>query len=397
MRVFEQFLVVLCLAAGGVLTNAQAPPAPPTNSASQTPQTQQPPPGAEGAAGRGTPAPPAPPPSQASIDAAAKVLAAARTALGGDAKHTAVTTLVATGRTRRVSGENLVPVEFEIDVELPDRYVRKDEIPARESEPSSSGFNADRLIQIPPPLPPTPPNAGAQAAAAGRAAAGGPGGPPAPAGPGAGQTGPGRAAGPPMTPEQQQDAQRRTRVIALKQDFAKLTLGMFATSFSSYPLTFSAAGQAEAPQGKADVIDVKGPGNFSARLFVMSDTHLPIMLSWTTPATPANLVITTPGQAKPATLPPGAIVVEGPAPPLAGASKDDQDAYAKAVAALRQKALAGKTIENRLYYSDYRDNDGLQFPFKLRLAVGNDTIEETTFDRFKLNAKIDAKKFEPVK
>jgi hypothetical protein len=200
-----------------------------------------------------------------------------------------------------------------------------------------------------------------------------------------------------MTPQQQQEMQRRTRVMALKQDFTKLTLSMFATSFSSYPLTFSAAGQAEAPQGKADVIDVKGPGNFSARLFVMSDTHLPIMVSWTTPATPANLVITTPGQAKPATLPPGAIVIEGPAPPPAGASKDDQDAYTKAVAALRQKTLAGKTIENRLYYSDYRDTEGLQFPFKLRLAVGNDTIEETTFDRFRLNVKIDAKKFEPVK
>jgi hypothetical protein len=331
------------------------------------------------------------------------VLAAARGALGGEAKQTAIKTLVASGRTRRVSGENLVPVEFEIDVEVPDKYVRKDEIPARESEPSSSGFNGDNLIQIPPPAPPSAaPAAGAPAAGPGRAAAAGPGGPPtAAAGPGGapGQAagGPGRSAGPPMTPQQQQEMQRRTRVTAIKQDFARLTLGMFATSFSSYPLTFSAAGQAEAPQGKADVIDVKGPGNFSARLFVMSDTHLPIMLSWTTPATPANLVLTTPGQAKPATLPPGAIVVEGPAAPPAGASKDDQDAYAKAVAALRQKTLAGKTIENRLYYSDYRDTDGLQFPFKLRLAVGNDTIEETIFDRFRINAKIDSKKFEPVK
>ncbi len=183
----------------------------------------------------------------------------------------------------------------------------------------------------------------------------------------------------------------------LKQDFARLTLGMFATSFASYPLAFSYGGQAEAPQGKADVVDVKGPGNFAARLFVMNDTHLPIMLSWTTPATPQNLVMTVPGQPKPATLPPGAIVVEGPAAPPSGASKEDQDAYAKAVAALRQKTLAGRTIENRMYYSDYRDNDGLQFPFKLRLAVGNDTIEETTFDRFRINAKIDAKKFETVK
>ena len=42
-------------------------------------------------------------------------------------------------------------------------------------------------------------------------------------------------------------------------------------------------------------------------------------------------------------------------------------------------------VENRLYFADYRETDGLQFPFRLRRAVGPDTIEETTFDRFKIN------------
>ena len=46
--------------------------------------------------------------------------------------------------------------------------------------------------------------------------------------------------------------------------------------------------QAEAPQGKADVIDVKGPANFRARLFIDSQTHLPIMLTWQAPAPPAR-------------------------------------------------------------------------------------------------------------
>jgi hypothetical protein len=50
--------------------------------------------------------------------------------------------------------------------------------------------------------------------------------------------------------------------------------------------------------------------------------------------------------------------------------------------------------ENRLYFADYRDVDGLQFPFRLRRAVGPDTIEETTFDRYKVNSKIDPKRFE---
>ena len=54
-------------------------------------------------------------------------------------------------------------------------------------------------------------------------------------------------------------------------------------------------------------------------------------------------------------------------------------------------------VENRLYFADYRETDGLQFPFRLRRAVGPDTIEETTFDRFRTNAKIDSKKFEASK
>ena len=127
-------------------------------------------------------------------------------------------------------------------------------------------------------------------------------------------------------------------VAALKQDFVRLTLGMFATSFSSYPLTFSSGGVAEAPEGKADVVDVKGPANFSARLFIDSRTHLPLMLSTQEGAT-----------------------------------------------------------ESRIYYADYRDVDGMMFPFRIRRANGATTIEETTFDRFRINAKIDPKKFEARK
>jgi hypothetical protein len=37
---------------------------------------------------------------------------------------------------------------------------------------------------------------------------------------------------------------------------------------------------------------------------------------------------------------------------------------------------------------------GQQLPFRLRRALGPDTVEETTFDGFKINAKIDPKKFE---
>jgi hypothetical protein len=266
---------------------------------------------------------------------AAQILVGARTALGGDKNLTAVKTFVANGRTRQLRGNNLVPIEFEINCELPDRFVRKDEIPAQDTDVSVSGFAADTLIQFPPPQ-----------AGRGRGPA---------RDSGAGQDGGGRAApppsdlpggargdtrgrgGPPMNPAQ-------ARLTAVKQDFARLMLGVFATSFPSYPLTFKYGGVGEAPEGKADVLDVNGPGNFSARFVVQQDTHLPVMLMWQQPA---------PGQ---------------PAP-----------------------------VEYRMYYADFRDVNGTKWPFRIRRAVGGQTIEETTFDRIRINAKIDPKKFEAPK
>jgi hypothetical protein len=257
---------------------------------------------------------------------AAQVMASAREALGGEKKLSAVKSFVATGRTRQVRGNNLVPIEFEINCELPDKFVRKDEIPAQDTDPSTRGFNGDALIQVPPPgAGRGGPRAGGPAPNGPPPAAGARGGPP----PG-GARGP---AGPPLPP-----------IMAVKQDFARLMLGMFAASFPSFPLTFKYGAIGEAPEGKADVLDVNGPANLVMRFVVLHDTHLPVMLMWNAPA---------PGQPAPA--------------------------------------------EQRLYFADYRDVDGLKLPFRIRRAVGADTIEETTFDRIRINAKIDPRKFEMPK
>jgi hypothetical protein len=252
-------------------------------------------------------------PAAGQVPDAASVLAAARTALGGEQKLSAVKSFIVTGRTRQLRGNNLVPIEFEISCELPDKFVRTDEIPAQDTDPSTVGFNGDQLIQVPPPPPPPPP---APATAQ-----------PAP-GPGPGRGG-GRGGGPP-------------RIIGAKQDFARLTLGMFAASFPGYPLTFKYAALGQAPEGEADVLDVAGPANFSARFVVQRTTHLPVMLMWQMPSP------------------------KGP-------------------------------VEHRIYYGDFREVDGLKLPFRIRRAVGGETIEETIFDRYRINPKIDPRKFAPRK
>src|SRR6266513_2724310 len=85
-----------------------------------------------------------------------QVLTAAREALGGEKNLSAVKTFVATGRTRQVRGNNLVPIEFEITCELPDKFVRIDEFPAQDIDQTRLGFKGDDLIQFPAP----PPGAG---------------------------------------------------------------------------------------------------------------------------------------------------------------------------------------------------------------------------------------------
>ena len=305
---------------------------------------------------------------------AAVVLSGAREALGGEKRLSSIRTVVASGHTRQLQGDNLVPILFEINIELPDKYVRTDEIPARESGPSSRGFNGDGLIQSGDAPGPGPRRGGPPAPA--------PAQPPAGAAAAAGVPGAaGAKPGPPPNP-----------TVPVKQDFTRLTLGMFATSFSSYPLSFGHAGQAEAPEGKADVLDVKGPGNFSARFFIDSKTHLPLMLSWTTPP---NLVPVVAGQKPPATLPPGAVTFETPMPPSESATPEQKKQFEEEALAARKKAMAStRPTENRIYYADYRDVDGVKLPFRIRRAVGATTVEETLFDRYRINAKVDTRKFE---
>jgi hypothetical protein len=350
-------------------------------------QPQQPPaPGPQepaAPAGRGVPPGPQgrgaalPPLAPAAIERAEGILTETRKAMGGD-KLTAVRTIVATGRTRRVRGENLVPIEFEINVELPDKYIRRDEVPAEESQPTSTGFVGNEIVQFP-------------LAPAGRGRGDAP--PPPPAGRGRGDApaappAGGRGPAAPPTPEQL-EAQRAARLTTAKQEFARLMLGLLPATLETFPLQFGYGAQAAAPQGTADVLDVRGPGNFAARLFVASDTKLPIMISWQAP--PTAVLVRTPGGATPPSVPPGAVFVDAPAPP-AGASPEASAEYTKQVAALRQKAQA-TPIEYRIYYADYRDVDGVKLPFRLRRAIGADTTEETTFDRFRLNTKIDPRKF----
>ena len=82
--------------------------------------------------------------------------------------------------------------------------------------------------------------------------------------------------GPGADPQKAKEALQQS----VRSDFARLAIGWLLTTPSSFPVEYSFAGEAESPDGKADVLDVKGPGGFAIRLFLDQKTHRPLMLTY---------------------------------------------------------------------------------------------------------------------
>lgn len=288
-----------------------------------------------------------------------KVLADMKAALGGADKVAAVKTLTATGRTARTSANGTTSeAEMELAMELPDKYVMRSVLAnmGTMSIYRNAGFNGNGVINETE----TPPNLAGGGMVMIRTAGG-----PAP--------------GQQPAPEQKADMDHRM-LMASKKDFARMTLGMFGSSFDAYPLAFAYAGQADSPDGKAHVLQVTGAENFEAKLFVAAQTNLPLMLSWS--------------DREP--MPP-MVVNRGGGPGGGSGQRPSEEEMKKMIAdadARRKEAESKlKVVEYRIYYSNYKAVNGVQLPHTLQRSVDGKPTEETTFDQIKVNPKIDSKKF----
>jgi len=307
-----------------------------------------------------------------------QVLADAQAAMGGK-KLTALTALSATGRTQRVMPNgNSMEAEFELSLALPDKFLMRSVMMAMGpmSIYRNSGFNGGQVIEEidrPPNL-----QGGHVVLRV--------------AGPGGNAIDPEK-----MTPEQKAEYDRM-RLLGNKKEFARVTLGMLAASPAAYPLQFTYAGEAEAADGKADVLDVTGEGDFKARLFVDRETHLPLMLSW---EDKEPVVIQMGGPGGPGG--PGASFSAGGAnvttrtmqgPPM---SKEDREKFEQELEAKRKDAEANrKLVEFRVFYGDYKEVGGVMLPHRIQRAIAGKTTEEMTIEQYKVNPKIDPKKFQPI-
>ncbi len=249
-----------------------------------------------------------------------QLLAQARAVLGGDKNLSKVQGLSATGTYQREMGDRQMNGEITIDVQLPDKMLRTES--ARPMGDATieilQGLNGDQVLRN------------------SRTIGGGPGmmirlGPP-----------PGGADG-------EAQALRNQRA-----DMARFTLALLLISPPAMPLEYSYGGEAEAEDGKADVVDAKGPGSFSAQLFLDKKTHRPLMLTYRG-AAPRMVVQTQRGGPPPAA---------GPAP---------------------EHVPPPQIVEIQLFLDDYRPVDGIMLPHHLSRSIDGKPSEEMTFTAIKLN------------
>lgn len=154
----------------------------------------------------------------------------------------------------------------------------------------------------------------------------------------------------------------------VRSDFARLLIGWLLITPSSFPVEYSYAGEAESPDGKADALDVKGPGGFAARLFLDQKTHRPLMLTY--------------NGKKPRVI----------TQTMTGPPKHPEDAEKRAKE-MEAEAAKQPDVEYRINLDDYRDVNGISFPHKLTRSIENEVNEELEITKVKINPQIKPEKF----
>ncbi|HKQ77624.1 MAG TPA: hypothetical protein VJ810_28270 [Blastocatellia bacterium] len=170
--------------------------------------------------------------------------------------------------------------------------------------------------------------------------------------------------GPTTDPKKAQAAMQQ----GIRSDFARLSIGWLLTAPSSFPVEFSFAGEAEAPEGKADALDVKGPGGFAARLFIDQKTHRPLMLTFNG-------------------LKPRIVTQTAPA---GHRSPEEMEKRAKEMEAEPAKQ---PEVEFRIHFSDYREVKGVSIPHRITRSIEDEVNEEMEIKNVVINPQLKPEKF----
>jgi len=257
---------------------------------------------------------------------ATELLNQARAALGGESKLAHVQGLSCVGTYSREVGDQNLSGELTIDLQLPDKMLRTESMrPVGDATIIiEQGLNGEKLIRH------------------SKTIGGGPNMVIRVPGP------------PPAGSDAETQALRNSRA-----DMARTALAFLLTSPASLPVEFTYTGEAEAQEGKADVIVAKGAGSFAAQIFLDKGTHRPLMLAYRGVA--PRMRVTTQGG-------------DGHPPEAGRAAKGDQEPTAPE-----------PLVDINLFLDDYKPVDGVTLPHHISRAIDGKTTEEWTFKSIKVN------------
>lgn len=288
---------------------------------------------------------------------AAEVLAKTRTAIG---KVDALRTLSVEASASRNVGSMQMSSDVQLLVEMPDKYLKREESRGMMNMTMATGFNGDRAIM---------PAGGASMAPGGAMVI---------------RMGPGGAMHDAPKPTPEQLAQMSAAALrSARAEASRFMLGWLAMAHPSLKAEYAYAGEAESSDGKAHVIDVKDADGFEARLFIDQNNHMPLMVTY---KGRAPRVMTS----GPMRVTPGAAPGAGSRPPTdEERRKMQQDVEER----MRREVAESPLVEFSLFFDDWREVDGVVFPHVMRRASGGETTEEWTVSRVRINPKLDAKTF----
>jgi hypothetical protein len=261
---------------------------------------------------------------------AAELLAQARKALGGESKLSSVQALSCTGTLQRAMGERQIDGDVSLDLQLPDKFLRTDSISPMGDQMllvTELGVNGDTVLRNTKTL----------------------------------NAPPGAMIRTPPAPAHGSDAEAQM-LRNSRAELARLTVAMLLKAPPSMPLEFAYGGEAESPDGRADVLDVTGAGSFAAKLFFDKASHRPLMMVYRGVA--PRMVVQT--QRVDALPPAGATPA---APP------------------------ATETVDIQMFLDDYRAVDGVMLPHHITRSIDGKPNEEWTFKTIKVNPSFKTETF----
>jgi hypothetical protein len=151
-----------------------------------------------------------------------------------------------------------------------------------------------------------------------------------------------------LASKEAQQVFRRYAENKIRREATLLLAALLMTTDTPVPIKYVYAGRAESPDGVADAIDISWAEGLTARLFVATDTKLPLMVAF------EDLEI-------------------------------HKDPKPKSLSELPFVMPQFDKVPHALYFSDYRRVDGVMIPHTQIHAVAGATKEQFTVTRARVN------------